>query len=276
MRRVVGWVVGLGVVVCAEACAAGDPFTGCGSGDAASTASDVVVTTNVEAALYFAVASAMAPDLFAMQGDQAPTAAGQAAAAASATFSPGCVTAAASGPTVTYQLDDCAGPLGLVHATGVVAAKIVDEGSDPGGEFLLQLSGDGVAGNGANLTLNTSGFFTQASSGERTLQAISMSSGTGPSGTSVVHSGTFTMQWSSGAVCATINASFSGVGASGPYGGAGEVLTGYVACRNSCPRAGLATSVFAQGSINLGYDGSGFAFCTASTGTSAALELECP
>jgi hypothetical protein len=241
----------------------------------AASASDIVVVTNVEAGLYFAVADAMTHDLFATQGDQSARAAAEVAAASPGTFPGGCSRAGATAGTVTFDLENCTGPLGLVHASGRVTAKIVDRGSDPGGAFLIQLSGDSVAANGAVVILNTSAVLTAAADGSKTLRAISMSNGTGPSGTWVAHTGSYTVAWALGADCATINGTFGGVG-SGTYGGASETLTGYVACRGSCPQSGVATSIFEQGSLNLVYDGKPWAFCMASIGANEGLQLECP
>src|SRR5262249_29562189 len=53
-----------------------------------------------------------------MSGEQAAV---SAAASAKTFWQPsGCVTASASGTTVTYTLNDCTGPFGLVHVSGTV------------------------------------------------------------------------------------------------------------------------------------------------------------
>jgi hypothetical protein len=238
----------------------------------ATSASDVVVVTNDEAAFYFACADAIPPGVLAAQGDPSGAAAIDVAAAVTTYFPGGCATASTMDGTVTFGLFDCSGPLGLVHGTGTVTAKLVPEGS---GELLVQLSGDAVAASGAVFTLNTQAFLTQTADGRRTLRATSMSSGSGPSGTSANHIGSFTMTWPSGGTCATINATFYGVG-SGTYGGATETLSDYVICQGGCPQSGLATSIFSQGSVTLHYDGSPYAFCMSNGGTSEALPLECP
>ena len=213
----------------------------------APSASDVVAVTVAEAAFYFV-------------------------AAAAGNFADGCATITDVGNVVTFELDDCSGPLGLAHATGTVTANLIDKG---GGATLVQLSGDGIQANGGTYTLNTSGMLTIAPDGGRMLQATSMSNGTGPDGTSVDHSGIFTLAWSSGASCGTINASFSGVG-TGSFGGANAIIVNYVACTGACPASGTAISDFDGGSVTLAFNGNNYALCSATDGTSAGLPLQCP
>jgi hypothetical protein len=166
-------------------------------------------------------------------------------------------------------MNDCSGPLGLSHATGTVTAKILVMA---GGGVLVQLTGDNVSANGGTFTLNTAGSVLLSADGSRTVRATSMSNGTGASGSSLDHSGMFSVVWGKGSGCGTINANFSGVG---PYG-AGEVVVDYMACAGQCPSSGTSTTAGGGDTITLSYVGKPYALCMASDGTSAGLPLACP
>ncbi len=264
MWRALAWWIAAGGVSLAG-CADDPPATGCGPDDVAAGASDVVVVTNAEASLYFAVADPLSPAA-------ASTSAAPVASAVASTFPGGCATARSMQNVVTLQLDDCSGPLGLVHATGTVTAKIFSLGS---GDIGIDLSGDNVAADGGNFTLNTSASLTAASDGRKALRATSMSNGTGPSGNSVDHAGTFTLLWAPSSPCATLDATFAGI-ATGGYGGASMTIDRYVACTGACPQSGTAVAAFDGGNLTLTYDGAPYAFCSASGGRSAALTIPCP
>jgi hypothetical protein len=252
-----------------------DPPSGCGPGDVATAASDVVALTNDEAAFYFACADPIAASLFgpsvapaAVAPAQASVAA-QIASASAANFPGGCATVTADQNFVTFVMDDCSGPLGLAHATGTVTAKLLVMA---GGGVLVQLTGDNVAANGGTFTLNTSGSVMLSADGSRTVRATSMSNGTGASGSSLDHSGIFSLVWAPTSGCGTINANFSGVGASGEN----EVVVDYVACTGQCPSSGTSTAVSGSGTVTLSFVGKPYALCMASDGTSNGLPLACP
>jgi hypothetical protein len=259
-----GWLAAV-VVLSPVSCSAGDPGTGCGPDEVAAIASDVVVVTNDEAALYFAVADPLSPD-------ESDVSAAPVAAAAATYFPGACAAVTADGNVATIQLDDCSGPLGLTHATGTVTAKILADGA---GQLLIQLSGDSVSANGGVYTLNTSAVLTAASDGQKTLLASSMSNGQGADGNSVDHAGSFALVWSANTSCATLNANFSSI-TTGEYGSANMAIVDYVACTGGCPRSGTVANSFNGGSVTLVYDGAPYAFCSASNGRSAALAIECP
>jgi hypothetical protein len=206
-------------------------------------------------------------------GAGAPSTAAASAVAASVDryFPNGCATATASGNVVTFKLNDCTGPLGLLATSGTVTATL----NVVGNSVHVQLSGSNVSANGATLNLATTGILTATASGQKTLQANSQTSGTGPGGNNIMRTGMYTLVWPTGTGCATLNGTLSGIGA-GVYAGTSTQITNYVTCTNKCPQSGMTVSSFNGGSVTLLFNGTTNAQCTSSLGTSALLPLSCP
>jgi hypothetical protein len=266
------------------------PVVACGPDNVATTNWDVTATINYEAAWYYAsldpiplsyytVAVAATSDAVAAADASAADAVVVVASAASAAsavaaavgqyFPNGCATASASGNVVTFTLNNCTGPLGLVASTGTITATITLANS----AVQIQLAGNNISANGAKIDLATSGTLT-AANGQNTLQSTTQSTGTGPDGNSVAHMGMYTIVWPTGTGCATINGTMSGVG-TGTYSGTTTTITNYVTCTSKCPQSGTATSSFNGGTATLTFNGTSDAQCTASNGTSASVPLNC-
>jgi hypothetical protein len=186
-------------------------------------------------------------------------------------FPNGCATATSSGNVVTFRLNNCTGPLGLVGSTGVVTATLTPVGNS----IQIQLAGNNISANGATLNLATSATLTATAAGQKMLQANSQTTGTGQYGNNITHMGTYTLVWPTGTGCATLNGTMSGFG-SGQFSGTSSTITNYVACRNKCPQSGTVKSSFSGGSTTLTFNGSNNAQCSASNGTSASVPLNCP
>ena len=285
------------------------PVVACGPDNVAVTNAEVVAATNYEAAWYYGAldpvplgfytvadvsvgadpdpsyggsggspatpvvdaGGAVAP--VADAGVSASSAAAASAVAASVGhyFPNGCTTATASGNVVTFTLNNCTGPLGLVGSTGTVTATL----NIVGNSVQIQLAGNGISANGATLNLATSGTLTATASGQKTLKANSQTGGNGPGGNTIMHTGMYTLVWPTGTGCATLNGTLSGVG-SGTYAGTMTQITNYVACANKCPQSGMTVSSFNGGNVTLSFNGSTNAQCTSSIGTSASIALNCP
>jgi hypothetical protein len=197
-------------------------------------------------------------------------AASMAAAAVGRYFPNGCATATASGNVVTYQFNNCSGPFGMLGATGTLTAtlNVVDD------SVQVQLAGNHVASNGGTLNVNTSGTVRPQPPGQKTLQATSQSTGTGPQGNNVAHTGSYTVQWPTPmAGCATINGTLAGTG---PEAGTNTVIANYIACTGKCPQAGTVTTAFEAGTATITFTGSDIAECNATNGTSASIPFNCP
>jgi hypothetical protein len=212
----------------------------------------------------------LAPLVEAGVASAASTAAASAVAASVGHYFPnGCATATASGNVVTFKLNDCTGPLGLVGSTGTVTATL----NVVSNSVQVQLAGNNISANGATLNLSTSGTLTATASGQKTLQANSQTGGTGPGGNDIMHTGMYTLVWPTGTGCATLNGTLTG---SGTSSGTTTQITNYVACTNKCPQSGMTVSSFNGGSVTLSFNGSTSAQCTSSIGTSASIALDCP
>jgi hypothetical protein len=275
-----------GVVLAACTSTTTSPAVVCGPDDVATTNWDVVATTNYEAAWYYASLDAIPLGFYAvesaevgLQADPAATSSATSSAAAATAvaasvghyFPNGCAIATATGNVVTFRLNNCAGPLGLVGSTGTVTATITLVSN----AVQIQLAGNNIAANGAVVNLATSGTLTAGANGQKTLQSNTHSNGTGPDGNGIAHTGMYTLVWPTGTGCATLNAMLSDIG-SGAYSGTTTQITNYVACLNRCPQSGTATSAFNGGTVTLAFNGSNTAQCTSSIGTSASIPLHCP
>jgi hypothetical protein len=232
----------------------------------------VVAAVDAEAALYYA---ALDPIVFGGPTDAGLSAASNAAASAVAAaaghyFPNGCATVTASGNVVTFTMDLCSGPLGLTATSGIFTATLNVVGSS----VQAQLAGANIMANTGTVNLSTSGTFTVTNS-QKMLHATSQSTGTGPSGNSVNHTGMYTLVWPTGAGWATINGSFSGVG-SGNFSGTNMQITDFVGFTNKCPQSGTTFSTFNGGSLMLTFNGTNNAQCTASNATSGSVPLICP
>jgi hypothetical protein len=122
--------------------------------------------------------------------------------------------------------------------------------------------------------LTSAGTLTAAANGQKTLSVNTQTSGTGPEGNSITHTGMYTLVWPTGTGCATINGTLSGIG-SGTFAGTSTQITNFVACKNVCPQSGTAVSSFNGGSTTLTFNGTNDAQCTASDGTTAGIALNC-
>jgi hypothetical protein len=216
-------------------------------------------------------AGTVAPVTDAGAGAPSTAAASAVAAAVDRNFPNGCATATASGNVVTFKLNNCTGPLGLLATSGTVTATL----NVVGNAIHVQLSGNNVSTNGSTLNLATTGILTATASGQKTLQATSQTTGTGPGGNNIMRSATYTVVWPTGTGCATINGTLSGIGA-GLFAGTTTQITNYVTCTNKCPQSGMTVSSFNGGSVTLLFNGTTNAQCTSSLGTSALLPLSCP
>jgi hypothetical protein len=216
-------------------------------------------------------AGAVAPVEDAGAGTPSTAAASAVAAAVDRNFPNGCATATASGNVVTFKLNNCTGPLGLLGTTGTVVAAL----NVVGNSVHVQLSGNNISTNASTLNLATTGVLTATATGQKTLQANSQTTGTGPGGNNIMHTGMYTLVWPTGAGCATINGSLSGTGA-GLYAGTSTQITNYVTCTNKCPQSGMTVSSFNGGSVTLLFNGTTNAQCTSTLGTSALVPLSCP
>jgi hypothetical protein len=252
----------------------------CGPDSFSTTTADLVFVTNLEAGLYFAAVDPIPVSLFtfgvaatAVVTPQTVTAANAVALAVGNNFPNGCAKASANQNVVTFTFDNCSGPFDITRLSGTVVATLTVSGD---GTIRTQLAGNGITSNGAILEVNTSGTATVSANGQKTLVATSMTSGNGPNGNSVAHGGSYTVVWPTGTNCATINGAFSNTNTASVPSGASTTITNYVTCNGMCAQSGAGTTTANGQLVNLSFNGTSFAACSASNGQTAAIELQCP
>jgi hypothetical protein len=184
-------------------------------------------------------------------------------------FTPaGCATETYSGATVTYRLNNCTGPYGLLRATGTLTATYALR---PGG-FRVTLASTGFKVNSASVDVDAVGDYT-VSGATRTLTVTGKSSGTGSRGFTVTRDGNYTV--TADATCVTLNGTWmTTIGARGWT----TTVAGFKQCTGMCPAAGA--SLVVMGRVNrltttVTTNGSDTAAWSTSNGKSGTINLVC-
>lgn len=231
----------------------------------AEEASDSLETGEVEAALLIASTEA------AGAATSAEEAAEAAAGAAGARFQPaGCATAEVQGTTVTYTLDDCAGPFGIARIDGTVQVSY----SVAADGLHATLAGDGVSARGATLELDAEAVHA-VSGGARTLRVTTAGAAVGPRGRSIERDGSYTARWDAEGSCFSLDGAWSTRAGSRTWSTA---VSGFERCAARCPAAGGTvehTGGLSGVTITIAFDGSDSATWSSSRGRSGTLDLAC-
>ena len=194
-------------------------------------------------------------------------AAATAARSVPAFFTPaGCASASAAGNVLTLQLNGCAGPFGLTNASGTVVFAFTQV---QGGVQIAAASN--LQSGSASLTINAQAVLT-GSGASRTLTVTTNGGGTGPNGTSVTRQGQYTIAWTSGEACASID----GTVASGTGNVQRTTFRAFNVCRDGCPRSGTVTLVDPQtgGTVTTTYNGTATVTVSAN-GQQSSATLSC-
>lgn len=231
----------------------------------AEEAADSVETSEGEAALVVAATDAVDPAMTAEEAAQA------AAGAADRMFRPaGCATAEVQGATVTYTLNDCTGPLGVVSIDGTAQAVMSVEADG----IHAAITGSGVAARGATLEMQADALY-QVDNGIKTLSVTTNGSGTGPRGNSVERHGDYTITWNPTTQCATLDGSWAAEASTGRS--RSTTVTGVERCADQCPSAGgeIVHTGRRGVTVTLSFDGSDAASWSTSNGKSGTVDLSC-
>lgn len=163
-----------------------------------------------------------------------------------------CVVATRDHATVTYQLDDCSGSFGLVHASGQLVVTFVE---DPDGRTAFHASATDLVLNGGAVSFEADArVLHDVAAGERTIDLTIDTQGVGPAGTHFTRHGTQTARWSDTWGCLFVDASHDTLG----VGDASwDATTAHLSmCVGECPElGGTITWVGAPGQLDLRYDG---------------------
>lgn len=243
---------------------------GCGRGveaDSAEDADESAVVSSAESALTAELADEVAqpasttPEQLAMN----------AATRVGARFKPqGCATQSQMGATVTYVLNDCTGPYGLVKVTGTLTAVY---SRAAGGGVNVVITGTGVKANNATLDINSTVVGTQTNGVKKAVVTVN-GSGTGPRGGALTRTGSYTITFDTVAECLTIDGTWQTGTA---RLGASTVVAGYKRCKGQCPAAGgTITHTSAKNAVvTVTYDGSAVAQWAVAGGRSGTVNLQC-
>ena len=181
-------------------------------------------------------------------------------------FPAGCATATASGNVVTYQINNCTGPHGLVNLNGTLTATYSDRTANG---WTVRLTGD-VRANSAQLRPDATAVVTYTN-GVRTANVSVRGSGTGRRGVQYTRSGMYTTTWDGN--CVSVNGAVSTT-ANGVTGTV--TATNYRRCRGQCPAAGSQVAFSGpNGSVSVSFSGAASATFTGSRGRSVTVALFC-
>jgi hypothetical protein len=218
-------------------------------------------------------ASLLVPSVDGAVATDTPEAIATAAAGKAPTFyqPASCVTATASGATVSYALQDCSGPFGLAHVSGTIAVTYSVSAAGVG----VSATGKGVGASGVQLDVDVQA--TYATSGSAaTLTVQSTSSGTGPLGNTVSHEGSYTTTWDDATSCLGVTGTWTTTGALGRKWS--TTVSGLDACAGECPASGGSiayTGGILGESVTVDFTGGDTASWSTSAGRDGTIDLVC-
>lgn len=239
----------------------------CGVGAGADSSSDIAADSSEISSQEVAFIQVSSGGL-GTDGAMTPETMAQTAANQSGTFlqSASCVTATASGATVTYQFTDCTGPWGLVHVTGTAVATY----SPAAGGFNVAVTATGLRVNGATVDLNTTATVT-GPAGARTAQVATQSHGTSARGLSFTRSGNYTASWDG--TCLGLGGTFSTEVARASWT---TTVTDFRVCRSECPQSGTIAVTGSGGrTTTVAFSGGPSATVTGAAGRTTTVRLFC-
>jgi hypothetical protein len=194
-------------------------------------------------------------------------AAAEATAAAGTLFTPpSCVQASSSGGTVTYVLQNCAGPISLAKVTGTVTATFAANTAGP----QVEISSTGLTVDGTPVTLAQTA--TISMSGNMvTLDVVTNTLiGNMPPNSRSLR---LTVAWTPGMACLLVSGSGTEVVSKNTFS---VTVNSFQQCNAQCPTSGSVVSAIGSTATTLTFNGSNKAEATDSTGNSEEVPLTCP
>jgi hypothetical protein len=176
---------------------------------------------------------------------------------------------------VQYVFDDCTGPWGILHVTGTLVATLTDTAAG------LQIDvGDGIGGpatlhfNKAVAAYQATALVTSGGGLKRSMTWTGALDGTTARGRAFSRSASWTIGWTIGESCVSIDGS-----AEGDVTGRKlkTVVARYSRCRGQCPSSGMVTitNETTQKSVAIAYDGTAIATFTGIDGKTYDITLAC-
>lgn len=177
-----------------------------------------------------------------------------AAMANAESFSPsGCAVAttesALGRTTVTYVMDDCTGPFGLVHVTGTLVTEL--RVMLASGALQMVATTEGLQINGATLNIEATAMRT-TSGGTEVYSVTSSTDGIGERGGRFSRSGSFDVRYTPATMCLALDASVQTTILGVTWTAS---VAGLERCADMCPSSGTLTWMGPSNTLSLTYDG---------------------
>lgn len=198
------------------------------------------------------------------------SAATAAAAAAGTKFVlPACLSKVVAGNVVTYTLNNCSGPYGLLLVTGTMTATytVSVNGSTP--SVTVDLAATGLKVNGMTVDVATTAKISGPST-NRSASVTSTSKATTSRGNSITHAGMYDATWDG--MCMTLSGNFATQTNSNSYA---TVISSYKKCLNACPTQGTVTFTNLSNTLTITYSGGRQAKLVVNGGAQQTINLLC-
>jgi hypothetical protein len=180
-----------------------------------------------------------------------------------------CLTATQQLNIVTYKLNDCTGPYGLVHVTGTVVVTYTKDAAGIHADAVA----NGLAVNGATMNLDSQAVYSVNGTAKK-LVVTTAGSGTGALGNSITRAGSYTLQWDDASQCGALDGAWSTKIGADTWS---TSIIGYAQCKAHCPSSGTLshTGGISKVTITVTFDGSADAKWSTSRGKSGTIALFC-
>ncbi len=181
-----------------------------------------------------------------------------------------CFTKSVAGATVTYTMNDCTGPWGLVHLTGTITA--VYSRATTGGVGVV-ITGTGVKVNNATLDLNSAVVASEVN-GVRVANVTTEAKGTGGRGLALTRKGAYVAKYDPTNECITLDGTWT---TTTGLRSASTAIANYTRCKSACPAAGgtLVHTGVRTNQVTVTYDGTSTAAWASTNGRAGTLTLMC-
>lgn len=248
-----------------------DDFLPAEASEEASNAADSTDLSSLEAAL---VAATTEPLTI---GDDEEAIAAEAQALAETIFAPSsCVESVAAGSTVTYTLNNCTGPYGLVQISGVANLAFTVAGF---GSVAVAFTAVDLQVNDATLGINVTGDLAVDEDGTKTWDLISTGGGATADGEPMTRTGAFQMTTTER--CITLNGNWETTIGVSLWS---TTVADFTRCEGACPESGVIVWAGVDGAdsspgvgraVTVTFDGDGDAAWVTAGGRFGQTPLAC-
>ena len=184
----------------------------------------------------------------------------------------GCAKARAYGATVTYSLNHCSGPLGIMNMNGTISVIFAPQATSSSG-LLVEASANDFRAGAHTISFDRQGVFTTKDmTGSLQIVGDDMSS-TGPEGNMTYRTDQGTLTWAADSTCRTKDSTVEVTLMGKSYTVTEKSVR---RCINQCPKSGTVTFAGGNGSgITLSYNGSPTLTAATTEGVLGTATLTC-